>query len=235
MNPEIVERLRRIIEDEPRIVAVGAPIAVDLDADGGVTLDGEVATVASKRLTLDLATALVQADSVTDRLRVAPERRLADEQVRRRLFELLADDPLFASCEVRRRGAMARAVRGGAKPFVEVGVDDGVVTLRGRLETWTQKCLAGVYAWWAPGSRDVVNLLSVERESGDGDAEIVSALRLVLEKDPLIASVPEVSVRDGVVTLTGTVGDGDESDAAEADAWYVLGVHEVANVLKQRH
>jgi osmotically-inducible protein OsmY len=64
----------------------------------------------------------------------------------------------------------------------------------------------------------------------DNDDEIADALRLVLEKDPLIhADRIGIRVKDRVVTLTGLAGNKEEKKMAELDAWYLLGVNKVVN------
>ena len=55
-----------------------------------------------------------------------------------------------------------------------------------------------------PGSRDVVNGLEVVPVQEDSDDEIAEAVKLVLEKDPLVNAYRiRVTVRAAVVTLEG--------------------------------
>ena len=111
-------------------------------------------------------------------------------------------------------------------------MSDGVVTLNGMAESLSHKRLAGVLAWWVPGSRDVVNGIEVSPAMADNDDEVVDAVRLVLEKDPLVnASQIKTRCRNLVVTLDGTVATENGRMAAEADAWYVFGVYGVINKL----
>jgi osmotically-inducible protein OsmY len=84
-----------------------------------------------------------------------------------------------------------------------------------------------------PGSRDVINGLEVSPVQEDSDAEITEAVKLVLEKDPLInANHIRVGTRDAVVTVDGLVANDAESEMAEMDAWYVFGVDRVINRLQ---
>lgn len=92
------------------------------------------------------------------------------------------------------------------------------------------KRLAGVLAWWVPGSRDVINGIAVEPPEDDSDDAILEAVRLVLEKDPFVnASQIRAGVRGSVVTLLGVVPSEAEREMAEFDAWYVFGVDKVDN------
>ena len=116
---------------------------------------------------------------------------------------------------------------------IDVMVDDGVVTLDGQVSSLSHKRLAGVLAWWVPGTRDVVNGIEVVPIQEDSDDEIAEAVKLVLEKDPLInANRICVTVRNAVVALEGLVVNRVESEMAEMDAWYVFGVDRVANRLE---
>ena len=40
---------------------------------------------------------------------------------------------------------------------IVIEVKKGIVTLNGEVPSLTHKRLAGVLAWWVPGTRDVVN------------------------------------------------------------------------------
>jgi len=116
-----------------------------------------------------------------------------------------------------------------------VEVKDGVVTLNGEVPSLTHKRLAGVLAWWVPGTRDVVNGLEEVPTEEDNDDELIDAVRLVLEKDPFVnASKIRVSSKDWVVTLEGLVPTEAMKQMAERDAWYVLGVKEVVNRIQVR-
>ena len=78
--------------------------------------------------------------------------------------------------------------------------------------------------------------MQVTPPEADSDGEIADALRLVLEKDPLIhADQIGIRVRNRIVTLTGLVGNKEEKKMAELDAWYLLGVNKVVNNIDTRH
>jgi osmotically-inducible protein OsmY len=78
--------------------------------------------------------------------------------------------------------------------------------------------------------------IALERAASvPGVEHIVDAVRLVLEKDPLVdASQLGVSTHQAVVTLTGVVRSEVERQAAERDAWCVFGVDEVKNDIEVR-
>ena len=75
-----------------------------------------------------------------------------------RAFRALMGDSTFGFIEIHRAGGRrGGATAGSGQPFVEFAVEDGIVTLDGEVPSLTHKRLAGVFAWWVPGSRDVIN------------------------------------------------------------------------------
>ncbi len=119
--------------------------------------------------------------------------------------------------------------------ILELSVEDGVVTLDGRVSSLSHKSLAGALAWWVPGSRDVINGIEIIPPQEIEDNEITEAIRLVMEKDPLVnAEAVRVITRNRVVVLEGYVGSPGEVEMADMDAWYVFGVDLVINRLEVR-
>lgn len=230
---EVVGSILAALERESRVDLHDHPIEVSF-ADGIVTLAGEVGGIAAKKLALKIAAAQSPVSGVVDRLRVESSGAREDGAVRDHVCNALIGEAVFDSYSVR---ALVKqemeAVRSlDANRMLEVEVDDGVVILNGKAESLSHKRLAGVLAWWVPGSRDVVNGIEVSPDMDDNDDEVVDALRLVLEKDPLVnASQIKLRSRDLVVTLDGAVSTENGRMAAEADAWYLFGVNGVVNKL----
>jgi osmotically-inducible protein OsmY len=163
---------------------------------------------------------------------------MADAEIGDHLCHSLLGEPAFLECALRlRRGGRTRALRepGDAAGFLEVEVAGGVVTLAGEVPGLAHKRLAGVLAWWVPGSRDVVNGLEVVPPEEDGEDQIADAVRLALEKDPLLDEAGiRVAVRGAVVELEGSVPSALQREAAESDAWCVFAVDGVMNRLAVR-
>jgi osmotically-inducible protein OsmY len=229
---EVLDRVRAALASEPRLDLHEFPIRLGY-ADGTLTLEGEVGDVAAKKLALERAAALPEVSGIVDRLRVRPAQRMGDGEIRDLLRDALLQEPAFADFAIRRRlDARVETVREPpeARGAIELEVEDGVVTLNGQVPGLDDKRLAGVLAWWVPGSRDVINGIAVEPPEDDSDEAILEAVRLVLEKDPFVnASQMRVGVRHAVVRLTGIVPSEAERDMAEFDAWYVFGVDGVDN------
>ncbi|EIF35170.1 putative periplasmic or secreted lipoprotein [Burkholderia sp. Ch1-1] len=109
---------------------------------------------------------------------------------------------------------------------VQVEVDNGWVTLRGRLERAYQRHLAARMINPMRGVTGLSNLIEVhESPAGDdiGDS-IRKALVRHVERE---ADHIGVSVRDGTVTLTGKVGSYAERSIVRGAAWGAPGVHAV--------
>jgi osmotically-inducible protein OsmY len=117
-----------------------------------------------------------------------------------------------------------------ARGDVHLRVADGVVTFDGEVPSLSHRRLAGVLAWWVPGTRDVENRLGIVPPEVDNDDEVSDAVQLALEKEPFVdADQIGVSTRAGSVHLRGMVGSEEQRQIAGRDAWYVMGVDDVVN------
>jgi osmotically-inducible protein OsmY len=251
-NNEVEKKVRAAFERETRINMHRDDVEIEFDGES-VTLSGEVEDIAAKRLALELAAALPEVSGVVDRLRVRPSESMGDGAIAARIEHNLLEDSSFGGFAVRTligrenqapKAEPALASRNPPDPkartsgeekdlpaaWIEIHVQDGVVTLDGDVPSLSHKRLAGAIAWWEPGSRDVINGLGVEPSEADSDEEVLDALRIVLEKDPLVdATQVHASCRNGVVTLEGYVQNEAHRDLVEFDAWAVFGVDRVVN------
>lgn len=130
--------------------------------------------------------------------------------------------------------------------LIEVGVQDGEVMLTGTVGSAFERSVAigdawsqGVtevdadgltVEWWA---RD--EMLDKDRYADLTDTQIREAVKDALLWDPRVASFrPEVTVENGVVTLSGTVSDLKAKRSAAQTASNTAGVWRVKNLLKVR-
>lgn len=234
---EVIKRVHRALEHEPRINLHRYPIKIDF-VEGGVVLEGVVDDVGVKKLALEHAAAVEGVRGVIDRLRVVPAERRGDGAIRDSLCGYFLCEPELRDCTLRvaiKSGTETlRDVSGGGGE-IEVAVEDGVITLEGHVISLSHKRVAGVLAWWTPGCRDVVNSLDVQPPEEDGDGEVLDALRLVLEMDPLVqADQVRAGCRNYVVTLDGYVRTEEERRQAELDAWCLFAVDKVVNRIEVR-
>ena len=234
--PETTRQVHAALEREPRINIHRHPIRIE-SKDGAVTLEGEVADVAAKKLALELAGAAQGVRGVIDRLRVAPGEARGDGAVRDSLARMLLEQPEFRNCTLRMRtnekvlGLQESKDDGVGE--VEISVAQGVIVLEGHLISVPHRLFAGVLAWWTPGRRDVINALEVRPAYEERDDEVAEALRLALEADPLLdADQIRPQCRNWVVTLDGAVPTEEQRRRAELDAWSLSGVDRVVNRLQ---
>jgi hyperosmotically inducible protein len=123
---------------------------------------------------------------------------------------------------------------------IDVDTLDGVVTLRGKVDSETMKTSAETIARGTDGVRNVVNELMVEdltagerREENNADLNIKTAVGRALTGDDDVRRVNvDVDVTEGVVTLSGVVHNDAEKAEAERLAREVDGVTDVVNDLK---
>jgi osmotically-inducible protein OsmY len=115
---------------------------------------------------------------------------------------------------------------------IGVGVDDGIVTLTGTVDSYAKKLAAREAAHRVLGVLDVADDIqvkwpgSVERT----DTEIAKAVRMSLEWDAFVPHQNILStVTEGFVTLEGEVSTLREKLDAEAAVRNLAGVHGVRN------
>ncbi|MGD0138035.1 MAG: BON domain-containing protein [Tepidisphaeraceae bacterium] len=115
---------------------------------------------------------------------------------------------------------------------IGVAAKNGVVTLTGQVEHYAQKAAAEDAAKSVYGVKGVANDIEVQLpgSSKRTDADVASAALSALKWD---YEVPDdkvtVTVRDGWVTLEGTVDWQYQKDAAERCIQYLMGVKGVTN------
>ncbi|MGZ5095487.1 MAG: BON domain-containing protein [Burkholderiales bacterium] len=169
-----------------------------------------------------------------DRLRVARGEPRGYGAIRDSFGGFLLEQAEFSDCALRvRTGDGLKTLRDLQHPSGEI--EDGAITLEGHVPSLTHKRVAGVLAWWSPGCRDVVNSLDVVPVEEDNDGEVVDALRLVLEMDPLVqAEQITVRCRNYEVTLDGYVRTEQELRQAELGARALFAVENVINNIEVR-
>ena len=238
MNPRgsTTSHVHAALEREPRINIHRHPIHI-ASADGTVTLEGEVADVAAKRLALQLAGAVQGVRTVVDRLRIAPGERRGDGAVRDSAARLLLEQPELRGCSLHMRTSERMEVlrRVGEDPAgdIHITVSDGVIVLEGHVISQSHRRFAGAVAWWTPGRRDVVNALEVRPAYEDRDDEVSEVLRLVLEADPEVdAAQIRTNCNGKVVFLDGNVPNEQQKHRAELDAWSLIAIRGVVNRLE---
>jgi osmotically-inducible protein OsmY len=231
----ILKEIQALLEKEKRINLHRYPIRLSF-SNADLIMEGEAENIVAKKLALELAGAVRGIGNIVDRLRVVPAERMGDAEIRDHVCKVLIQESALDTCTIRARvkDEMKIMRESAVEPVgdIRVEVEDGVVILNGQVPSLSHKRLAGVLAWWVPGSRDVVNGLEEAPPEEDNDDEVTDAVRLVLEKDPFVnADQIRISTQNYVVTLEGLVLNKEVKEMAEFDAWYVFGVDKVVNKL----
>lgn len=123
---------------------------------------------------------------------------------------------------------------------IDIDVKNGVVTLRGFVSNEEQRQEAERIAQGTRGVRSVVNNLKVDptprtAEQVFEDGWIVTMIGSKLAVDPEVRKMDiDVDVREGMVTLSGTVDSETAKNEAEDLAWSVDGVKNVTNEIVVR-
>jgi osmotically-inducible protein OsmY len=236
-HPGIEAKVRAALNSEPRLGPSFHLKQLIFGNDGSLVLEGDVPSVAGKKLALERVAAIPGVTGIVDRLHVIAATPMGDGEIRVHVRDALIGELAFETLEIRELDAgnwrLVRGVPQGKQGNIDVEVQEGIVTLNGNVPGLTSKRLAGVLAWWVPGVRDVVNGIEADPLEEDSPDLIEEAVKVALEKDPLVnASQIRVGVRKTTVRLTGTAVTSAEREAAETDAWCIFGVDKVLNEIE---
>ncbi len=182
---------------------------IDVETEEGVvTLSGEVANILAKQRAEEIASMVKGVRGIVNTVQVQMPVR-ADFEIEEDIQEALVADAATESWEV------------------TVGVDDGQVTLTGTVDSWQEKQLAASVAKGVRGVTGLQNAITVDYEADRTDQEIKNEIEAALDWDTYIDdALIKVSVDDGQVRLSGTVGSVAEKNRATTEAW-VAGVESV--------
>jgi len=180
--------------------------------DGVVALTGHVESFAEKLAAEKAALRVkgVRALAQNIEVKLPTSKKTADDEIAARGIKMLEWDVLVPSNRI------------------SVKVDHGVVTLSGDVDWFYQRDEAERDVWRLSGVRDVVNMVKVRPHAQPTDVE--DRIRRALERSAdLEASHITASVKEGTVTLRGTVGAWIERETAERAARAAPGVVTVKN------
>jgi osmotically-inducible protein OsmY len=237
IHTEKVQDLLLALERDPRIDLKHYPIVIREQEDR-LVLEGSVVNIAAKKLALRIAQRVCGECPILDRLRVVAS-HMEDGQLRAEVVNTLMGESVFMDYGFRLKHDNSyetwRVSKSRIDEQIDIEVRDGIVTLTGRVGSITHRRLAEVLVWWTAGCELVENRLRVVPPEKENDGELTDAVRMVLEKDPLVhSSQISIAVDHGEVTLNGYVTSEEERQLAVMDAWYVPGVREVVDRIQAR-
>lgn len=208
----VVIDVRRALSSDTRIDQ--SKIDVSSEEAGIIIVSGQVDTYNEKILAEEIAGRVRGVKDVINNISVVPPIMKSDEEI---------------SDDVRKNLELDVWVD---ETKISVETIDGVVFLRGIVNSRTEKQEAESDARWIAGVVDVVNHLIVKPEMKIADAEIARDVRAALIKNTrLDLTEMNVDVSDGVVTLTGEVPNFTQKRIAEFVSFSVPGVVDVLNEL----
>lgn len=196
-------RMRQAMEN-----ALDASTRVDTEdiattvRDGAAILMGEVDNLQAKRTAGEIARNVLGIRRVRNRLRVRPPLDRDDAAIAQDIRQALRRNPYVRRYDI--------AVR----------VDNGKAVLRGEVDTWHMKSQATDAAATATGVVAIENRLDVDYQPpSKTDREIEEDIEDYLWWNPVVDSdAVQVEVHSGVATLSGTLDDWGQVQAAVENA-----------------
>jgi osmotically-inducible protein OsmY len=222
----IMGDVKQALRRDPATEAYEVAVQVN---DGVVTLTGIVDSWQERHVSAQVATSVQGVKEVHNDITI-------NFPAQRRDSEIKAD--------IERRLATDAWVDAG---LITVHVNEGKVTLRGTVGSAAEQSRAAQDTWGVYGVRTVdaspldvqwwrrVEMRRTTPYTPQTDAEIAQALTTAFQYDPRLAKPhPDVTVDDGVVTLTGVVKNLAAKHAAGDDAVNTRGVWHVRNDVRVR-
>lgn len=224
---------------DPRV----SPFEIDVEVENGVaTLTGTVDNLKAKKAAArdaqnTMGVWMIDKEvSLQNKIVVTPSKELSDSTIKQNVSRAIVRDPYIESADV------------------DISVDDATVTLSGKADSYFEKLQAGEVASTAAGVESITNNISVE------DYDPFAFDRLLYDWDPITDDVDfmivnrtdaqlkeevvsqitwspyitmeniNISVNNGVVTLTGQVDSSFKHNEATEEA-YEAGALKVKNEL----
>jgi osmotically-inducible protein OsmY len=231
---ELKDALSAAFERDPWIDLHGFPVRSRVEGDR-LILEGRVEDVAAWRRCDVLARHLADGRwAVDNHLKRRLTEPMGDRELHDAIISAFSEESSFAAVTLH-TGRPTETVREEPSNAgrIMVTIEDGTVILAGEVGSLSHRRLAEAMSWWIGGCEAVDNRLTVEPPEEDTDDELNDAVRIVLEKDPMVhADTITVGTAAGVVHLDGTVATEGERRFAVLDCFAVPGVWDVKDRLE---
>ena len=190
------------VEKEFRLEKGVSPDSIDAStSEGIVTLSGSAANLLAKDRAVQIAESIRGVRGVIDRITVTPVSR-PNADIRTDILTALKQDPATESYKV------------------AVSVEDAAATLSGSVGSYAEQQLVARIAKGVKGVKEVRNSVTINYAAKRTDQEIAADLKSRFQWDIWIngGQINPV-VKDGNVTLSGTIGNAISKWRAHEDAW----------------
>ncbi len=205
------QEISNAVDNELLFNATTPSYLIDVQtSEGIVSLNGSVNNILAKDRAVKIARTVKGVRAVVDRIQVdAPYR--SNIVLEKDVNAALLSDPATDSYEV------------------TVNADNGHVTLNGTVESWQEKQLSEFVAKGVLGVKSVKNNITVNYAVNRPDYEIREDIEQSMKNDIRIDdALIDVTVKNGEVKLSGTVGSANEKSLAYSKAW-IAGVNSVSD------
>lgn len=228
-----MDGLASALKSDASIVRHHAEVSAEIDG-GVVRLRGEAGHMSVKRRAVALARKHLHGKyRVVDELRRDVTKRVGDRELGNTVAERLAQEGAFKAygLVIDRNGTKITVQDPVSKSHrITVSSTEDTVTLSGTVGSLTHMRLAEVIAWWTGACAIVINELEVVPAEEDNDNELTDAVRMTLEKDPLVdVGQVHVGTAAGVVHVEGLTMNERQRDSVIEDIWLVPGVVDVVD------
>ena len=203
--------VRDSLRIDPRVDAAKISVASE---QGIVTLAGTVDNLAAKQYADLEAKKINGVQGVINEILVIPVWR-SDADIRHAVKRRILDSAAITSEGIR------------------VTVDDGRVTLLGEAPDWGEVQQAGLLASEVTGVKKVTNDIVAVWQRERSDQDIKKDAIAALQRDVYLSGLPiVVDVKDGIISLTGSVGSAFENDRAVQKVRWISNVKGVISDFK---
>jgi osmotically-inducible protein OsmY len=176
---------------------------------GVVSLKGTVSSILTKERALNIAETVKGVRSVINLIEVSPVKDKSDTRLENDAMQALLMNPATSLFDI------------------SVSADEKTVTLTGTVDSFREKQLAGTVVKGVSGVEALENKISISYAVERTDQEIQAEIEQGLLWDALVDhELVEVQVKNGRVTLAGTIGSAAEKTRTISDSW-VAGVKEI--------
>lgn len=195
----------------------GVPVRVEVKAPGEVVLKGEVSTLADEYDIYEIASRVKGVKKVAVEIKVLPPEPMTDQQIKNQIVDGLRINSRILAPE-----------------DIAVNVNEGMVTLAGKVQTFKEMEAAEKVTVYQDGVKGMENNIQVLAKTSKpmSDQDIQALVNATIEDHfPLAKDKVKASVTAGRVSLSGTVGTLWEKDNIPREVKRVIGVTGVTSSL----